>query len=127
MRCSAAPHRALALSRPRHAGARASGASGGAGDIRPGQKVKVKAPVTVFHVPKTKGAATPLQGRPGVVTAVVDKHTDGAQLSCTMPLKARWPEGWAGLGEGARGCAAATSKRLTQPAPFPPPLAPRWS
>ena len=67
----------------------ASGASGGAGNITPGQKVKVKAPVTVYHVPKTKGAATPLQGLHGVVTAIADKHTDGSQLSCTMPLKVR--------------------------------------
>ena len=94
MRCTAATR--TSLSRPLRCPTRASGASGGAGDIRPGQKVKVKAPVTVFHVPKTKGAATPLQGLPGVVTAIVDKHTDGAQLSCTMPLKVRRAPAWVG-------------------------------
>jgi len=52
-----------------------------------GQKVKVKAPITVFHVPKTKGAATQLQGLTGTVAALADVHTDGTLLSCTMPLK----------------------------------------
>ena len=53
-----------------------------------GDRVRVTAPITVFHVPKTKGAATLLQGKTGTIAAIVDKHTDGAQLSCTMPLKA---------------------------------------
>jgi hypothetical protein len=92
MRCSAATR--LSVSRSLRCPTRASGASSGSGDIQPGQKVKVKAAVTVFHVPKTKGAATPLQGLPGVVTAIVDKHTDGAQLSCTMPLKVRRTPAW---------------------------------
>ncbi len=68
---------------------RASGATSGAGDIKPGQKVKVKTPIAVYHGPKSKGAATQLQGLQGVVTALADIHTDGTQLSCTMPLKAR--------------------------------------
>lgn len=50
--------------------------------------MKVKAPVVVYHVPKSKGAATPLQGLAGVVAAIADVHTDGSLLSCTMPLKA---------------------------------------
>lgn len=60
-----------------------------AGPLAPGARVKVTAPVTVYHVPKSKGAATQLQGLLGQVTALADKHTDGSVLSCTMPLKAR--------------------------------------
>jgi|Laugresbdmm110sn_1035088.scaffolds.fasta_scaffold60678_2 hypothetical protein len=67
---------------------RASGGSSSAAGIPAGQKVKVKAPVVVYHVPKSKGAATPLQGLAGVVAAIADVHTDGSLLSCTMPLKA---------------------------------------
>jgi len=63
-------------------------ASAAAG-VAPGRRVRVTAPVAVFHVPKSKGAATQLQGLTGVVTALADVHTDGTLLSCTMPLKAR--------------------------------------
>jgi hypothetical protein len=68
---------------------RASSAAGSSGTVAAGARVRVTAPVVVYHVPKTKGAATPLQGLEGVVTAIADVHTDGSQLSCTMPLKVR--------------------------------------
>jgi hypothetical protein len=46
-----------------------------------GQKVKVKAPITVFHVPKTKGAATQLQGLTGTVAALADVQCAPHSLS----------------------------------------------
>ena len=85
-----------------------------AGPIAPGARVKVTAPVTVYHVPKSKGAATQLQGLQGLVTAHADKHTDGSMLSCTMPLKAR-----ARRGRGSEG--AARRARSLTPATSPHP------
>ena len=38
--------------------------------MAPGQKVKVKDAISVYHVPKTKGAETKLEGMQGVVDTV---------------------------------------------------------
>ena len=56
----------------------------------PGYKVRVKSSVVVYHVPKSKGAATELQGMVGVVDSRADEH-EGKKTSATMPCKVALP------------------------------------
>jgi len=51
-----------------------------------GAKVKVSKSVVVFHVPKTKGAATDLQGMEGTMAGRADEF-EGTPTSATLPYK----------------------------------------
>lgn len=55
-----------------------------------GTAVKVKSSVIVFHVPKTKGAATDLQGMQGVVDSRADDH-EGIAVSATLACRVKLP------------------------------------
>jgi hypothetical protein len=55
-----------------------------------GTAVKVKSSVIVFHVPKTKGAATNLQGMQGVVDSRADDH-EGIAVSATLACRVKLP------------------------------------
>ena len=66
---------------------------GGGGDssaFTVGKKVKVKSSVVVYHVPKTKGAATDLMGREGVVESRADDFK-GVSISATLPVRIAFP------------------------------------
>ncbi|PSC71521.1 ferredoxin-thioredoxin variable chain-like [Micractinium conductrix] len=81
----------------RHAGRRAAAAAAGNGaqaQLAEGAKVKVTAPITVFHSPKYK-TGLDLQNREGVVVQpdVNDyRHHDGKQhtLSANLPIKVQF-------------------------------------
>lgn len=85
----------------RTAARRAAAAANGAGPVAAlseGSRVRVTAPIKVFHVPKYK-AGLELQGKEGTVVQpnVCDyKHHDGQkhQLSANLPVKVR---SWASL------------------------------
>ena len=55
-----------------------------------GAKVRVKSSVVVYHVPKSKGAATDLIGMTGVVDSRADAH-EGATTSATLAVKVAIP------------------------------------
>ena len=59
-------------------------------DAERGAKVRVKSSVVVYHVPKSKGAATDLIGMTGVVDSRADAH-EGATTSATLAVKVAIP------------------------------------
>eukprot|EP00227_Mantoniella_beaufortii_P017711 CAMPEP_0197589436 /NCGR_PEP_ID=MMETSP1326-20131121/10386_1 /TAXON_ID=1155430 /ORGANISM="Genus nov. species nov., Strain RCC2288" /LENGTH=119 /DNA_ID=CAMNT_0043154373 /DNA_START=39 /DNA_END=398 /DNA_ORIENTATION=- len=54
--------------------------------IAVGDKVKVTQKVVVFHIPKTKGAATDLMGWEGVVDSRADDR-NGVYISANLEIK----------------------------------------
>ena len=57
-------------------------------------KVRVNKSVVVYHVPKTKGTATDLNGFEGEVAQRADE-LDGKYISANLPLKVALPlPGW---------------------------------
>ncbi|KAK3235939.1 hypothetical protein CYMTET_53890 [Cymbomonas tetramitiformis] len=52
--------------------------------VEAGTRVKVTAPITVFHVPKTKGAPTLLTGCEGEVVKKIDES-----ISAVQPFQVR--------------------------------------
>lgn len=56
------------------------------GKVEVGAAVKVTSSVVVYHVPKSKGAATDLEGLEGVVAELADVH-EGVETSATLPYK----------------------------------------
>uniref|UniRef100_A0A061S417 Intraflagellar transport protein ift122 n=1 Tax=Tetraselmis sp. GSL018 TaxID=582737 RepID=A0A061S417_9CHLO len=59
--------------------------------ISEGTRVRVKTSVKVYHVPKTKGAETELEGKEGVVAAVVSTYK-GEPTSATLPVRVKFEE-----------------------------------
>ena len=55
-----------------------------------GTAVKVKSSVIVYHVPKSKGAATDLLGMTGVVDSRADDH-EGIAVSATLACRVKLP------------------------------------
>eukprot|EP00238_Polyblepharides_amylifera_P010711 CAMPEP_0196580680 /NCGR_PEP_ID=MMETSP1081-20130531/30032_1 /TAXON_ID=36882 /ORGANISM="Pyramimonas amylifera, Strain CCMP720" /LENGTH=115 /DNA_ID=CAMNT_0041900625 /DNA_START=95 /DNA_END=442 /DNA_ORIENTATION=- len=58
------------------------------GALSAGQRVKVTADVKVYHILKTKGAETALQGFEGVVDSIIEEHK-GLPLSANLPVKVK--------------------------------------
>ena len=59
-------------------------------DVPVGAKVRVNKSVVVYHVPKTKGAATDLNGMEGEVAQRAD-DLDGTYISANLPVKVALP------------------------------------
>ena len=59
-------------------------------DVPVGAKVRVNKSVVVYHVPKTKGTATDLNGFEGEVAQRADE-LDGKYISANLPLKVALP------------------------------------
>ena len=59
-------------------------------DVPVGAKVRVNKSVVVYHVPKTKGTATDLNGFEGEVAQRADE-LDGTYISANLPLKVALP------------------------------------
>ena len=59
-------------------------------DVPVGAKVRVNKSVVVYHMPKTKGAATDLNGFEGEVAQRADE-LDGKYISANLPLKVALP------------------------------------
>jgi hypothetical protein len=55
-----------------------------------GAKVRVNKSVVVYHVPKSKGAATDLNGMEGEVAQRADE-LDGTYISANLPVKVALP------------------------------------
>ena len=59
-------------------------------DVPVGAKVRVNKSVVVYHMPKTKGKATDLNGFKGEVAQRADE-LDGTYISANLPLKVALP------------------------------------
>ena len=59
-------------------------------DVPVGAKVRVNKSVVVYHMPKTKGKATDLNGFEGEVAQRADE-LDGTYISANLPLKVALP------------------------------------
>ena len=77
-------HKGLAA--PRRVAARSAVAPSPIAKLQAGDKVKVKESVVVYHVPKSKGAATDLNGMEGEVASRAD-DLDGTYISANLEIR----------------------------------------
>lgn len=57
--------------------------------VSQGAQVRVSKDVTVYHIPKCKGAAVNLNGFQGEVVEIVKETATGIPLSANLPVKVK--------------------------------------